>query len=85
MTQETLLTIGQLGKLAQMPPSTLRYYEKEGLLQPNGRSPLATGFTNPKRPNDSTSSSAPSGWASPWQTSARCWLAGTRAPLAATR
>lgn len=39
MTQNSLLTIGQLGKLAQMPPSTLRYYEKEGLLTPHGRSP----------------------------------------------
>ena len=38
MSPQTLLTIGQLGKLAQMPPSTLRYYEKEGLLTPHGRS-----------------------------------------------
>ena len=42
MKRETLITIGQLGKLAQMPPSTLRYYEKEGLLQPHGRS--AAGY-----------------------------------------
>ena len=38
MSQESLLTIGQLGKRIQLPPSTLRYYEKEGLLQPDGRS-----------------------------------------------
>ena len=37
MQQNSLLTIGQLGKLAQLPPSTLRYYEKEGLLTPHGR------------------------------------------------
>ena len=38
MKHKTHLTIGQLGKLTQLPPSTLRYYEKEGLLQPDGRS-----------------------------------------------
>lgn len=37
MSDQTLLTIGQLGKLAQLPPSTLRYYEKEKLLSPDGR------------------------------------------------
>lgn len=37
MNQDTLITIGQLGKLTQLPPSTLRYYEKEGLLTPYGR------------------------------------------------
>ena len=37
MKQDSLITIGQLGKLTQLPPSTLRYYEKEGLLTPNGR------------------------------------------------
>lgn len=39
MTQENLLTIGQLATMAQTRPSTLRFYEKEGLLAPNGRSP----------------------------------------------
>ena len=38
MKKEPFLTIGQLAKLAQTRPSTLRYYEKEGLLTPNGRS-----------------------------------------------
>jgi DNA-binding transcriptional MerR regulator len=38
MNRETLLTIGQLADLAQTRPSTLRYYEKEGLLKPHGRS-----------------------------------------------
>ncbi|WP_420644524.1 MerR family transcriptional regulator [Candidatus Leptofilum sp.] len=33
-----LLTIGQLAKLANTQPSTLRYYEKEALLSPDGRS-----------------------------------------------
>ena len=37
MTQDDLLTIGQLADLAQTRPSTLRYYEKEGLLTPHGR------------------------------------------------
>lgn len=37
MNQDTLITIGQLADLAQTRPSTLRYYEKEGLLTPNGR------------------------------------------------
>jgi DNA-binding transcriptional MerR regulator len=38
MTSETLLTIGQLAKQVNVRTSTLRFYEKEGLLQPNGRS-----------------------------------------------
>ncbi|MCZ7670637.1 MAG: MerR family transcriptional regulator [Chloroflexi bacterium] len=38
MNTESLLTIGQLAKQLQVRTSTLRYYEKEGLLQPNGRS-----------------------------------------------
>ena len=33
-----MLTIGQLAKQVGVRPSTLRFYEKEGLLQPNGRS-----------------------------------------------
>lgn len=37
MNQDNLLTIGQLADLAQTRPSTLRYYEKEGLLTPHGR------------------------------------------------
>ncbi len=32
-----MLTIGQLAKQVNVRTSTLRYYEKEGLLQPNGR------------------------------------------------
>jgi DNA-binding transcriptional MerR regulator len=34
-----MLTIGQLAKKAGVRPSTLRYYEQEGLLAPEGRSP----------------------------------------------
>lgn len=37
MNQE-FLTIGQLAKRVNVRTSTLRFYEKEGLLQPNGRS-----------------------------------------------
>ncbi len=37
MSQNELLTIGQLADRAQTRPSTLRYYEKEGLLSPHGR------------------------------------------------
>ena len=37
MTNSDLLTIGQLADLAQTRPSTLRFYEKEGLLTPHGR------------------------------------------------
>ncbi len=33
-----MLTIGQLAKQVGVRTSTLRYYEKEGLLEPNGRS-----------------------------------------------
>lgn len=35
---QDLLTIGQLAKQVNVRTSTLRFYEKEGLLQPNGRS-----------------------------------------------
>lgn len=38
MNPNSLITIGQLADLAQTRPSTLRYYEKEGLLTPHGRS-----------------------------------------------
>jgi DNA-binding transcriptional MerR regulator len=31
-------TIGQLARRAQVPVSTVRYYERRGLLQPDGRS-----------------------------------------------
>ncbi len=31
------LTIGEVSKEVGAPPSTIRYYEKEGLLQPGGR------------------------------------------------
>jgi len=34
-----LFTIGELGKQINERPSTLRFYEQEGLLQPEGRSP----------------------------------------------
>ncbi len=37
-----MLTIGQLAKLVNTNTSTLRYYEKERLIQPNGRS--AAGY-----------------------------------------
>lgn len=32
------LTIGELAKAAEVPTSTVRYYEREGLLRPSGRS-----------------------------------------------
>ena len=35
---QDLLTIGQVAKRVNVRTSTLRFYEKEGLLQPNGRS-----------------------------------------------
>lgn len=34
----TLYTIGRLAKAAEVPTSTVRYYEREGLLRPDGRS-----------------------------------------------
>ncbi|MBM3105861.1 heavy metal-responsive transcriptional regulator [Pseudomonas sp. V1] len=37
-----MLTIGQLGRLAAVSPDTLRYYQDEGLLQPDGKS--AAGY-----------------------------------------
>lgn len=36
---ESGLTIGQLAKAAGVPTSTVRYYEREGLLEPSARSP----------------------------------------------
>ena len=38
MMNQDLLTIGQVAKQVNVRTSTLRFYEKEGLLQPNGRS-----------------------------------------------
>lgn len=38
MMKQDLLTIGQVAKQVNVRTSTLRFYEKEGLLQPNGRS-----------------------------------------------
>lgn len=32
------LTIGELARAAEVPTSTVRFYEREGLLQPSGRS-----------------------------------------------
>ncbi len=43
-----MLTIGQLANLTQTRPSALRYYEKEGLLQPNGRSPAGYRLYKPE-------------------------------------
>ena len=34
---ETIYTIGQLARAASVPTSTVRYYERVGLLQPAGR------------------------------------------------
>jgi len=36
---ESGLTIGQLAKAAEVPTSTVHYYEREGLLEPSARSP----------------------------------------------
>lgn len=38
-TDKPLLTIGELAKTADLSVDTLRYYEKEQLLEPTGRSP----------------------------------------------
>ena len=35
---QTFYTIGQLSQAADVPTSTVRYYERVGLLQPDGRS-----------------------------------------------
>ncbi len=35
----TKLTIGDLAKAADVPTSTVRYYERTGILKPGGRSP----------------------------------------------
>ena len=40
--EDALLTIGQLARRHDLNPSTLRYYEREGLLQPTARS--AAGY-----------------------------------------
>jgi len=34
----TKLTIGELAKAAEVPTSTVRYYERAGILRPSGRS-----------------------------------------------
>ncbi len=36
--RERLFTIGELAKSAKVPTSTVRYYEREGILKPSGRS-----------------------------------------------
>ena len=36
--RERLFTIGELAKSAGVPTSTVRYYEREGILKPSGRS-----------------------------------------------
>ncbi len=36
--REGLFTIGELAKSAGVPTSTVRYYEREGILKPSGRS-----------------------------------------------
>jgi MerR family mercuric resistance operon transcriptional regulator len=36
---DRLLTIGELARSAGVPVSTVRYYERQGLLRPAGRSP----------------------------------------------
>ena len=38
MNMNATLSIGQLARQASVPTSTLRYYEKAGLLEPEGRS-----------------------------------------------
>lgn len=38
-------TVGEMAKLLGLPPSTLRYYDKEGLLPFVARSPVACGFS----------------------------------------
>lgn len=48
MDKNPLLTIGQLANLAQTRTSTLRYYEKEGLLTPDGRSPSGYRLYQPE-------------------------------------
>ena len=35
---KSLLTIGELARVAGVPTSTVRYYEREGILKPRGRS-----------------------------------------------
>ncbi len=35
---EEMFTIGELAKAARVPTSTVRYYEREGILRPAGRS-----------------------------------------------
>jgi len=43
MTTEKPLTIGELAKRANVSTSLLRYYEKEQLLQPSGRTQAGYG------------------------------------------
>ncbi len=43
-----MLTIGQLAKQVNVNTSTLRYYEKEELIQPNGRSEAGYRLYNPE-------------------------------------
>ncbi len=38
MSVATKLTIGELAKAADVPTSTVRYYERAGILRPSGRS-----------------------------------------------
>ncbi len=38
MRSEKLFTIGELARAAEVPTSTVRYYEREGIVRPAGRS-----------------------------------------------
>ena len=38
MRSERLFTIGELARAAEVPTSTVRYYEREGIVRPAGRS-----------------------------------------------
>ncbi len=38
MSSEKLFTIGELARAAEVPTSTVRYYEREGIVRPAGRS-----------------------------------------------
>lgn len=46
--QETTLTIGELASRVGMRTSTLRYYEEQGLLSPQSRSPAGYRLYNPR-------------------------------------
>ena len=78
-----MLTIGKLAALADVRTDTLRYYERERLLTPAGKSDAVIGSTMAIRCGASASSSRPSIAVSRLSKSHNSWLFGIKLRRAA--